>query len=334
MLSAEGHAGPPSAIALKEYLEQRYLPWAEGRLRRTTMAGYRSVVRIHVVPRLGSLRLSKVTPHVIDMWVARMLREKVKDQTRNHAYVVLRTALRQAVAWGMLPSDPTVGTRAPNVPERDLVTLDIDQANRYLDAFAGTACELAVVIALGVGLRRSEACALQWSDLKLVAPTGDAPASGAVTITKARHQYGREVWTTEPKSKSSRRALLLAPWVVEALLPHRGLGPVVSMAPDELTRAYRKTIKTFNAEHTKTPLPYVPFRDLRNAHGSIMVDLGEGTKAIADYYGHETSEVTERRYIRPHLAVQERYVATVQRMRHSPQSPATEGDERVSAGTE
>jgi integrase len=338
-MAVEAHRPmPPRDVTVKDYLEKKYLPWAKGKVALTTYNGYHSYIKTHIVPRHGSLMLSKVTAYDLDMLVQSMRADlgEGHDQTINHAYVVYRTALRQAVVWKRITDDPTAGTKAPHVEDRDLVTLDQAQANRYLDLFIPDPdLGPAVVLAIGNGLRRAEVCGLDWQrDVVLVKATATAPASGIVTISENKLQSGKMVWTKAPKTKKSRRALLLAAWQVEALLPHRGIGYVAKLDPGALSAAYRAKIAAYNEANPKTPLPESPFRDLRNAHGSIILDLGGDLKALADNYGHQDSQVTEHKYTRPHLVYQERFAATVQQMRTPNILPTSERDAEVSTGTE
>lgn len=337
ILELAGLVAPSGNVTLKEYLDKRYIPYCDSRigsgLRKTTVEGYKSKIAVHINPRIGHLRLQKVTRHTIDTWTAQMVSDGVKPQTAAHAYSVLRHALRQAVAWDMIEKDPSAGTHAPKVSCCEIIVLDLDQFNAMLDAFSGTRLELAVSLALGLGIRRSEVCGLDWKDIELTAPVKkelpeqDIPAQAIVYIRRGRHQVGSEDWYSEPKSKKSHRVLIAPAFLADVLWKARGIGPVVPMKPDQLRRAYQHDMKALN-------LPWIPLRYLRNTHCTLMSEAGADAKSIADHSGHDTSEVTERRYIRPRLIIEEPYAAKVQTLRRPHNHPTSARDKQVSAGME
>jgi integrase len=293
-------------MTLASYLEDVYMPSLEPpKVRRKTAEGYKSKIKVHVIPRIGSAPLAQVTPYLIDKWTARMTAEGVGAQSARHAFVVLRTALRQAVRWRLLALDPTAGARSVAVPERQLTVLTADQANKYLDAVRGRNIEPAVVLALGAGLRRSEICAVQWSDVDLRAAT--------VSITSGLHQTGKDVWAENPKSSRSRRIVSLPAWAVKALKPHRGLGAVVPMSPDALTRRYRSWVTD-----AKLKLPYLPLRDLRNTHATLALEAGVDIVSVSRRLGHASVEITDRRYLRPHRSADELAAAKIDSIRCAP----------------
>ena len=53
---------PPTRITVKAFLLAEWLPAIKGTLRPTTYASYAMLAREHIIPRLGSLQLQKLTP--------------------------------------------------------------------------------------------------------------------------------------------------------------------------------------------------------------------------------------------------------------------------------
>lgn len=299
---AEAGAVDGAAITLREYLDSMYLPHLRervksGELRIRTVDGYAEKLDAYVVPVLGSKKLTGLRPYDLDRWLAGLSDKGLSPRTRLHAYRVLSTALVTAVRWRLMPSNPLAAVTAPSVKRTAPVVLSASQANDYLDAFKGHELEPIVAIALGIGLRRSELCALEWSDIDM--------KTGTVSITKGRHERGCKVWTEPPKSENSRRIVVLPKWALETIRPYVGLGPIVgALTPDQVSTRYRKHV-------TDSGLPWCPLKNLRHSYATIALASGVDLAVVSRILGHSTIAITDGFYLAPGL---EAYVKAAEKM--------------------
>ena len=63
---------PPTRITVKAFLIGEWLPAVKGTLRPTTFASYTMLAKEHIIPRLGSLQLQKLTPASINALYAHL----------------------------------------------------------------------------------------------------------------------------------------------------------------------------------------------------------------------------------------------------------------------
>ena len=63
---------PPTRITVKAFLLSEWLPAVKGTLRPTTYASYTMLAREHIIARLGSLQLQKLTPAAINALYAHL----------------------------------------------------------------------------------------------------------------------------------------------------------------------------------------------------------------------------------------------------------------------
>lgn len=275
-----------AAATVAEFLESAWLPSKESEVRRRTFEGYEATVRNYVVPYIGQVKLRDLDLLVLKAWIAE-LKGHVGPRTIGHARALLRNAMNDAVALDLVARNPVEGTKAPKV-EYEFEVLDEDGANAYLDAFAGHPLEAVVVLAIAGGLRRSELAALTWADIDF--------ERGEVSVTKGMHQSGGEVWTEAPKSKTSRRKVVLPEWALATLSPLRGLGSVAGMKPDEISGYYERRVR-------ESKLHYIPLRDLRHTSATILLDRGVPLDTISRRLGHANTTVTQAHYLKPHRVV-------------------------------
>lgn len=296
--------GSADDVTLTTFLEDVWLPTKDHRRQRTT-TNYQSKIRTCITPYIGHLALASVTPYVVDRWLSDMARDGKSPQTVKHARAILKNGMRSAVRWRLIEHDPTEGTQIPRI-DYEPVVLTAEQMNAYLDTFRGHVIEPVVILCIAVGLRRSEACALDWSDIDFDAMS--------VSVSRGVHQEGRKVWMEEPKSATSRRIVGLPEWAIESLRPLRGAGPLVAdsghrMAPAKVARLYRKHVED-------AKLPYVPMRDLRNSLGTWLYDSGVELGKIADQFGHSDTTITRKHYVvRSHRQADRSTAAVVETLR-------------------
>jgi integrase len=225
----------------------------------------------------------------------------------------LRTALRQAVAWGYLPSDPTVGLRTPRTPRRARAVLGPEEAARLLEALKGYRHGLVVRMLLLTGMRLGEALALRWSDIDF--------RKGTVTIRRSADTRNRKFKESEePKTPAARRTLTLDPETLRMLEEHRRAAAKAKVSPlrrddtpvfgpghrplgeDSVRRTLARALK-------KAGLPRMRVHDLRHSAGSILLDAGVPLAAVAAFLGHASPATTAAIYA--HLVRQGRSVAEV-----------------------
>lgn len=297
----------PGKMTVQSYLEEVWLPSKD--VRQKTREGYAAKIRVCIVPYLGDLQLQAIKPYTVERWLNDLKVKHPDPQTRKHARSVLKNAMRDAVRWEIIEHDPTEGSPCPAVRYTPKV-LDGAQMNAYLDAFAGHVVEPVVILMIALGLRRSEACALDWADIDF--------SAGTVDIHRGIHQDGARVWYEPTKSENSNRLLAMPDWALDALRPLRGVGPLVPdlrgldgrMPPTKVARLYKERVTSVEG------LPYVPIRNLRNSHGTWLYDSGVELGRIADQLGHSTTEITRKHYVeRSHRQANRTTAAVVQSLR-------------------
>lgn len=212
----------------------------------------------------------------------------------------LRTALRQAVAWGHLPSDPTVGLRTPRTPRRARPVLGPKEAARLLEVLKGYRHGLAVRMLLLTGMRLGELLGLRWSDVDF--------AKGTVTVRRAADTRNRKFKESEePKTPAARRTLSLDPETLRMLEDHRRAAAKARVSPlrrgdtpvfgpghrplgeDSVRRTLARALK-------KAGLPRMRVHDLRHSAGSILLDAGVPLAAVAAFLGHASPATTAAIY--------------------------------------
>lgn len=290
MLLDIGKMPSGGSMTLTDYLEDLYIPRMKKQVRRSTATGYESKLRRHVIPKIGQVNLSDLNAWTLEGWRDDLL-DEMSGQSALHVFRVLSRALTKAVTWHRIQVNPMKSLEAPRANLRDLDTLTAEDAVKYLEAFTGHILEPVVVIAIATGLRPCELYALTWSDIDLKA--------SEVTVRRGLHERKSETWFEQPKSERSHRTVSLPSWAVEQLKTIRGFGPLVPgdaaewhLKPTEVAKQYRRHILA-------KKLRYVPLRDLRHTHATLMLEAGVDVVVVSRRLGHSNVAITDKHYLRP-----------------------------------
>lgn len=143
---------------------KRVLEVAELENKPGTVAEKRSVLRKHLLPALGHLRLDAIGPEQVDAYKAAKLKAALNRKSINNHLAYVSRALRLAEEYQVIKTAPRV--KAFKVDKPPIAFLERDESERFLAA-ALPAHRTFLLVLLRAGLRISEAVALRWEDIDL-----------------------------------------------------------------------------------------------------------------------------------------------------------------------
>ena len=291
-------------ITLSEYLNRWLYDVAKQRMRPMTWQGYEHLVRLHILPSLGRVRLAKLTPQHVQSLVTQKLREgHLAPRTIQYMHSVLRAALNQAVRWRMVHYNAAAMVSPPRPIHSEVKVLTPDEARRLLTTARGDRLEALYSVALALGLRQGEALGLKWSDLELEA--------GVLRVRRASQRiphHGTQL--VETKTARSRRTLVMPPIVITALRAHRARQVMARLAEgdrwvdlDLVFPSDRGTLADgpnvthrFHRLLNKAGLPPMRFHDLRHASPSLLLVQGVYPRVVMETLGHSQISLTMNTY--------------------------------------
>ena len=104
---AEGRPVMNERLTVAEYLCCWLYEVAKQRTRPMTFRGYEHLVRLHLLPTLGRVRLAKLSPHHVHSLIDHKTREgRLAPRTIQYMHSVLRAALNQACAGAWSTTTP------------------------------------------------------------------------------------------------------------------------------------------------------------------------------------------------------------------------------------
>lgn len=279
-----------TAIMSFAEIAERYLA-DKGRIRRaSTVEGYESALRVHVLPRWGSMAISDIDPDDIQAWVLSF----DKPGAAEKAYKTLRQVIRWAIRkYRLRVYDPTTaGIELPHKPAYHPQVLGASEARDYLRGLWGCVAEAVALCSLTLGLRRGESCALTWGDIDL--------RTGEVRINKSRQAVRSGTIVVPPKTDRSDRSLWLPGFALKRMRQlakgHRKDELICPLAPSAAARRIESWCKSHD-------LPHVSMTNLRHSWATLAIEAGIGIETVAMMLGNTEIGTAYEHYIVPRKSV-------------------------------
>lgn len=157
-------------VTFEEFAFDFVRHYAVVRFKATTVEQYRSLLRIHVLPVLGTRPIAEITAPELHRYVADRLLAGLSPRTvRNHV-VALRRMFSVATVWGLVTEDPSAGLESPRPSKQPVPFLKPEELRRLVES---TPIDYRLVTALPAycGLRRGEVLSLRFDHVSLSART-------------------------------------------------------------------------------------------------------------------------------------------------------------------
>lgn len=244
-----------------------------------------------------------------------------KDRKLNNNSVIryqamLSSIFKKGVQWGLINENPCSRAEHPKVEEIDIRVLTEEEIPTLLDVLSDAPPQYSVItqLALLLGARRGEICALRWSDIDF--------EKGTLSIKRTVQSIpGIGLVFNTPKTRRGKRCLRIGADCVELLQEYRRYqkaerfrigsawvrkvtlenGKVVDndmlftkwndepMDPDIISSWFPKFLETHD-------LPSIHFHSLRHSNVSILIAAHVPITTVSGRLGHAQTSTTLNYY--------------------------------------
>lgn len=296
----------PRKATLAEFLNQWLKDYAYANLAPRTAEGYETIIRQHLIPKLGRISLTQLKPEHIQKYYAETLangrcdgKGALSSLTVRHHHMTLHKALECAVKWGLLVRNPADAIDAPRATHTEMKVMSEEDLNRFLEVAKPTPYYSLFYLALFTGMRRSELLGLRWFDVDLLLCQ--------ISVARSMHCLRNgEIVFTPPKTAKGRRMVSLSPSTALILKEHRETQEMIRLmqglrlenndlvfskedgsplVPNAVTSAWIRLVK-------RAGLEGIRLHDARHTHASLMLKQGVHPKIVQERLGHSTIAIT------------------------------------------
>ena len=246
----------------------RYIESKTNILSPSTIRGYYGIIRAFS-DTFKSTKLSNITLPIVQTEINSYSANHSPKSTFNFSGFVMSVLKFYGVE-----------IKSPALPQKEKKPIYIptkEEVTAIFNAFKGTPFEAAILLT-GMGLRKSEICAAEITDLS---------ADNVLTINKAKVQGKGEKWVIKStKTTESTRTIVLPDYLADLI---RKQGYIYQGYPNVLSNQMRK-------KQDKLGIPHFSLHKMRHFFASYMHDLGYSDKQIQEAGGWKTDKLMKTVY--------------------------------------
>jgi integrase len=281
---------------VRDFAEHWLATWAAGNVSNKTFERYAALIKVHVLPRIGSIPIQKLRAADLQGLYAGLT---VADRTKLHTHRVIHRMLRHASQWSVVHQNVAALVDAPSVKSTEIEILTQAEIQRVLAALKGRSLYPIVATALGTGMRRGELLAMRWKDVDLdgaklrVEQSLEQTKRGGLLFKAPKTRHGRRTITLP----SSTVAVLREHWkatLARRLQLGQGKTPADALvfatwdgstrSPNAMSKEWRRAVHAAKLKAT--------FHSLRHSHASSLIAAGIDVLSISRRLGHGSPAIT------------------------------------------
>ena len=299
----EGTYIAPNKMTVAQWLDTWTAEYL-GNVKPLTATAYKSVIKTHIKPGIGAVRLESLSAHTVQKFYNELSRpaegNALSPKSVKNIHGVLHRALQQAVSNNYIRYNPADACILPRAPKKEIHPLDEIQISAFLKAIKNHRFEELYTVTLFTGMREGEVLGLLWGCVDL--------NKGTICVNKQLQKIpgtGGQYQLVDTKN-SKGRTITAPPTVVSALRKVRrkqqenrlrygecwsDTGFVFS---DELgLHLKHKTVYTeFKRIMVQIGSPDARFHDLRHSYAVASIKSGDDVKTVQENLGHATAAFT------------------------------------------
>lgn len=286
-------ADNPQSVTVKE-LTEKYLLSFEGE--KSTLDGYRDLLRLHIGPHIGERLLATMTPLDVQEWVQTLRAIPTGARTVQISYALLKRACKWGITIRLLAHNPCDGISRPSAKRKPINPFTRDEVDRILAATAGDRLHAVYVLGIMTGMRQGEMFGLQWGDIDF--------DSREIRISRQAKDFRGKVVLKTPKTAAGIRTITIPDRTLAAISARREIAKAekhdslqVFTSPwGKILRRSEFWKQNWKPLLKKLDLAHRGAHHLRHTAATTMLTAGVPPHIVAGVLGHETAETVMEIY--------------------------------------
>uniref|UniRef100_UPI004024B68D site-specific integrase n=2 Tax=Clostridia TaxID=186801 RepID=UPI004024B68D len=292
---------------LAQYLDTWFAEFIVPTQKPYTITTYRGVIKNHLKPNLGAVRLCDLTTEQVQKMVRKLVNAGKAPKTIKNVLTVLNSALEQAVKAQTIQRNPAKFAKIPAVRVKDIHPLSPAEIVAFVDAAQDSPYYAPLMCCLFLGLREGEALGLAWEHVDFE----NCKVHICQQLQKDKAKGG-QFYIQEGTKNGQSRILDVPDFLLEILQEEkqRQLRARLAAGPawqnvwglcftDALGRCINPHTLWANFKRIAASigLPDARVHDLRHTNATLALVNGDDLKTVQANLGHATAAFTLQRYV-------------------------------------
>ena len=261
-----------------------------------------------IIPIIGDIKLNRINPYILDNMYDKLsigiTGKELGYCSMYNFYKLINLMFNTAVRWEIMDRNPNAKASKPKKIYKEKNYYDVNQVKKLLSVLEYESIKNRFLIHLAIdsGCRRSEICALRWSDIDTTTKT--------MTISKSLEVVNGIVDEKIAKTNSSIRKIVLSDNTMQLLEEYRDWQEEYKIINKKRWIEEDRVFTSKNGTHMhpctcthiindickKYNLDKIKFHELRHTSTSLLINQGIDIKTVSTRIGHSDVSTTMRIY--------------------------------------
>lgn len=279
-------------------------------LRTLTIVNYAGVIKNHITPAMGGIKLADLTTPTVQAFYNELgrptnQRDALSPATIHGIHAVLHKVLKTACELYYIRRNPASSCKLPRIPKPVIKPMDETTIAQFMEAASGDEYERVLLLDLYTGLRKSELMGLSWDCVsfedgtiylyrQLQTVTGGyqfgplkngklrtiTPPASAMRLLQEQKRVQNEMRLRAGKEWENSHGLVFTQWDGSCLCAHT------------VYKHYKRIVERLS-------LPDLRMHDLRHTYATTSLQAGNNMKEVSEALGHHSLAFTADVYLHP-----------------------------------
>jgi integrase len=308
-----GNYVEPNKITISDWMVKWLKNYAKLEISSSTYRDYESMIKNHVIPKLGFVKIEDLKPYTLQSFYNELLeggRVLTKGKEKNctdlslsvgrvrKIHAMLHKSFNQAIKAGLLKNNPDDGCVLPSKERHELNIFPEEQINSFFDEISDSNYYEVFVLEVCTGLRLGELLGIEWDSVNF----NDNTIQIKQQLKIEDHKL---ILSPFLKTDYSFRKLAIPEFAMGILKSLKdkqdsifGKGIVTLTFCNQDGKSYYPTTINhyFHKVQDKLGLPSLRFHDLRHSWATYALNHGTDIKTVQEILGHADAAFTMQTY--------------------------------------
>lgn len=303
------------SVTVGDFYEDWFNQHAIQNLRASTIQSYEMIIRRHIKPHIGSIKLAELTSNDIRQFYQDLCNDGrldgkggLSEKTVLNVHLLVSSGINHALKEGLIIRNPLLTVKVNRGTSKEISIFTRGEQERIIEECPNHYYGMAVKFDFYTGLREGELLGLTWDSVDFEKNTIRINKQVQRNKTFSQRSATKTVlgFVHNTKTKTSRRTIKVLPPLMKALEEYKAQQDIFRK---KLGKDYCKNNLVFPREdghftdpatfaekfkkiQTKLDIPHKTVHAIRHTFATRAIESGVHIKVVSETLGHASIQIT------------------------------------------